>query len=158
VPEDCRRNSNTKCLICQKPIYRRPWQLKLNKNKAYCSSTCYGLSCRKEKPCIICGNLILAGANKKTCSRGCANKHRAGIRYKLSVPRKDNVRNYRSLKIRLMDARGKICEKCGYDKFEILQIHHKDSNRLNNELSNLELICPNCHFEKHFLEKSWFKN
>jgi HNH endonuclease len=158
MPEDYKRHPNTNCSICQKPVYKRPWQLKFNKNKAYCSPACYGLSCRKEKPCIICGKLILAGENKKTCSRICANKHRAGIKYKLNEPRKDKVKFYRSLKIRLMNTRGKVCEKCGYDKSEILQIHHKDSNRLNNEISNLELICPNCHFEKHYLEKSWLKN
>jgi len=22
----------------------------------------------------------------------------------------------------------------------------------------LELICPNCHFEEHYLEKSWLKD
>jgi predicted HNH restriction endonuclease len=26
-----------------------------------------------------------------------------------------------------------------------LEIHHKDGNNSNNELSNLEIICPNCH-------------
>jgi 5-methylcytosine-specific restriction endonuclease McrA len=26
-----------------------------------------------------------------------------------------------------------------------IELHHKDGNHLNNELSNLELLCPNCH-------------
>ena len=26
-----------------------------------------------------------------------------------------------------------------------LELHHKDGNHLNNELNNLELLCPNCH-------------
>ena len=26
-----------------------------------------------------------------------------------------------------------------------LQIHHKDGNRLNNEIENLQILCPNCH-------------
>ena len=26
-----------------------------------------------------------------------------------------------------------------------IELHHKDGNNLNNELSNLELLCPNCH-------------
>ena len=25
------------------------------------------------------------------------------------------------------------------------QLHHKDGNRENNILSNLEMLCPNCH-------------
>ena len=117
---------------------------------------CYGISCRKEKPCIICGKPILSGANKKTCSRSCANKHRAGIKYKLNRPR-DKVKSYQALKIRLLKVKGGNCERCGYNKYEILQVHHKDRNRFNNELDNLELICPNCHFEEHYLEKSWLK-
>jgi len=25
-------------------------------------------------------------------------------------------------------------------------------------MTNLELLCPNCHFEKHYFEKSWLKD
>jgi len=116
--------------------------------------TCYGFSCRKENPCLVCGKLILAGLNKKTCSRSCANKHRIGIQYKINRPR-DKVFSERALKIRLIKERGKRCERCGFDKFEILQTHHRDKNKNNNELYNLELICPNCHYEEHYLENSW---
>lgn len=27
-----------------------------------------------------------------------------------------------------------------------LELHHKDGNKNNNNLSNLELRCPNCHY------------
>src|SRR6185437_8034692 len=105
----------------------------------YCSVICYGLSCRNELPCVVCGKLVCAGLNKKTCSRVCANKNRAGIRY--TGPRKDRVVSQRSLKLRLMEVRGNICERCSYNKVEILQVHHKDRNRNNNNLDNLVLIC-----------------
>ncbi len=118
---------------------------------------CYGISCRKEAPCLVCGKPILAGLNKKTCSRSCANKHRQGIKYKLNSP-KDKVKTQGLIKIRLLKIRGKKCERCGFDKYEILEIHHKDKNRNNNNLDNLELICPNCHSEKHYLDKSWIGN
>ena len=26
-----------------------------------------------------------------------------------------------------------------------LEVHHLDGDRMNNELSNLQLLCPNCH-------------
>lgn len=26
-----------------------------------------------------------------------------------------------------------------------LELHHKDGNKNHNELSNYELLCPNCH-------------
>ena len=45
----------------------------------------------------------------------------------------------------LLRSKGK-CEKCG-ENFEsiIPNIHHKDGNARNNELTNLILLCPNCH-------------
>ena len=125
-----------------------------NNGRLFCGLACYGIANRKEKPCVICGKLILAGANKKTCSRGCANKNRAGIKYKIGSPR-DKVKDQRSVKLRLIAARGKKCERCGFSRIEILHVHHKDRNRTHNELDNLELICPNCHAEEHYLENSW---
>lgn len=45
--------------------------------------------------------------------------------------------------------RGKKCEKCHNTEWLgspiPLQIHHIDGDHLNNELSNLMLLCPNCH-------------
>lgn len=106
---------------------------------------------RKEHPCIICNTPILASAHKKTCSRGCANKHRAGIKYNIGRPR-DNVKNQRALKKRLSHQRGHTCERCTYDIYDILQVHHKNRDKNNNSLSNLELLCPNCHAEEHYLK------
>lgn len=49
----------------------------------------------------------------------------------------------------LINLRGQKCEQCGitqwFDKPINLEIHHIDGNRTNNELSNLLLLCPNCH-------------
>lgn len=141
---------------CGKAIYKRRSQVEKNNGRVFCSIVCYGRANRIEKPCVICGTLIRSGLNKKTCSRACANKHRAGIKYLLNRP-KDKVKHYQSLKIRLLTLRGRSCQRCGYNKYEILQVHHKDRNHSNNELSNLELICPNCHYEEHLLEKSWLR-
>ncbi len=158
MTEKHKRNPNTKCIVCAKPVYKRPLQIQENEGRVFCGQVCYGASCRKETPCVVCGKLILAGLHKKTCSRGCANTHRAGIKYKVySNPPKDKVKSQQALKTRLLKDRGTNCERCSYSKFEILQVHHKNKDRTNNELSNLELICPNCHYEEHLLEKSWLK-
>ena len=141
-------------MVCTKPIYRRPIEIKAG--RVFCNMVCYGISNRREIPCIVCGKLILSGLHKKTCSRSCANTNRAGIKYHIGSPR-DKVKSQQALKVRLLAARGKNCERCGYAKYEILQVHHKNRDRNNNELDNLELICPNCHYEEHFLEKSWLK-
>ena len=152
MKEVYKRNPNTQCSICRRKIYRRPTEIK--QGRVFCSRECFGKSNRKEKPCIICGTPILSSANKKTCGRSCANKNRAGIKYK-GRRLKDKVQTQRRLKVRLLGQRGGSCERCGYDKREILQVHHKDRDRSNNDLVNLELICPNCHCEEHYLEKSW---
>lgn len=150
------RKPNVACIICSKQIYKRPVEINRNNGHVFCSQVCYGIWWRKEKPCVVCGKPIRASANKKTCSRSCANKHRTGIKYKLNRPR-DKVKSQRRLKIGLLKQRGEVCERCGYNKTEILQVHHKDRDRLNSKLDNLELICPNCHYEEHYLEKSWLR-
>jgi hypothetical protein len=149
------RRPNTTCLICKVLIYRRTYDLKRNKdNHAFCSMICYGQFYKKERPCIICRTLIPGKFNKKTCSRSCSNKNRVGIKYKTGRL-KDKVVDLRALKLRLLNIRGNKCERCEYNKTEILHVHHKDKDRKNNDLGNLELICPNCHYEEHYLGKSW---
>lgn len=145
--EQYTRNPNTKCTVCGKPIYRRPGLL--SSSKPFCSQICYGQSCRKEIPCLTCGKPILRGLNKKTCSRSCSNIHRTGVKYKIGRPR-DKAKTIYLLKMRIVESRGGKCERCDYSRVEVLQIHHKDRNRQNNKLENLELICPNCHFEEHY--------
>ena len=147
-----KRNPNTKCLICDKLVYKRPAEIKRNLGRVFCGQVCYGISCRKEKPCTVCGILILASANKKTCSRKCANIHRTGIKYKINSPR-DKVKDQRSLKKRLLQQKGGVCERCSYGISKILEVHHTDRNKKNNILENLELLCPNCHSEEHHLKK-----
>lgn len=155
MSESYTRKPNVNCAVCNKSVYRRPIQLQASKGRAFCSMLCYGISSRKETPCAVCGIPILANKNAGTCSRSCANKYRVGIKYKLGRPSKDKVKSQRALKIRLIDQRGTKCERCGYKKVEILHVHHRDRNRNNNALENLELICPNCHYEEHYLENSW---
>lgn len=41
------------------------------------------------------------------------------------------------------------CEICGLTEWQgkpiVLQLHHIDGNHKNNNLSNLQILCPNCH-------------
>lgn len=49
----------------------------------------------------------------------------------------------------LIKLRGRKCENCGLEEWLgqpiNLEVHHIDSNRSNNSLENLQLLCPNCH-------------
>ena len=76
---------------------------------------------------------------------------RSGIKY-TGTARKDKVKTARLLKNRLVQERGDRCERCAYPNTHILVIHHKvqRSSGGTDDLSNLELICPNCHAEIHY--------
>jgi len=156
VSEQYKRHPNTKCTVCRKEIYKRPSVIQVNSGRVFCSITCYGIANRKEVSCIVCGKRMLSGLNKKTCSRACANQNRIGTKYHQNRPR-DKVITIRRIKIRLFEARGEECERCGYKRAAILQVHHKDRNHSNNELNNLEILCPNCHYEEHLHEDSQVK-
>jgi len=47
------------------------------------------------------------------------------------------------------------CIRCG-DLLEFPEFHHKDGNRSNNDASNCEALCPNCHAKKTRKRKKLF--
>lgn len=54
-----------------------------------------------------------------------------------------------NLKKHLIKLKGHECEKC-HNKLWLneqitLEVHHIDGNKTNNNLDNLQLLCPNCH-------------
>ena len=54
-----------------------------------------------------------------------------------------------SAKKQLLKVRGHQCEVCRKKRWQAsaipIELHHKDGDRTNNSLENLQLICPNCH-------------
>lgn len=54
-----------------------------------------------------------------------------------------------SLKKILLKTREHKCECCGLSDWLgeqiTLEVHHIDGDRCNNNMSNLQLLCPNCH-------------
>ena len=117
------------------------------KTAKYCSDPCrykamVGRGSVQYK-CQHCDKTFLSSpsTNRKYCSKACVNKaNKSVFKPKFSTVRK------------AMIARGMLtkCERCGFDAIpEILGVHHKDRNRKNNDLSNLEVLCPNCHSTEH---------
>ena len=63
------------------------------------------------------------------------------------------------LKIRLIETGYKEdrCEICGWnkkrlgEKYTPCELHHKNGDRTDHRLSNLQMLCPNCHsLEEHY--------
>jgi hypothetical protein len=38
-----------------------------------------------------------------------------------------------------------LCAHCGFGIKDVLEVAHIDCSRANNEVSNLIILCPNCH-------------
>lgn len=50
--------------------------------------------------------------------------------------------NYRKLAFKAYDP---VCAYCGFGIPAVLEVAHIDCDRSNNEVSNLVILCPNCH-------------
>jgi len=50
--------------------------------------------------------------------------------------------NYRTLAFEQYDP---VCAHCGFGIPSVLEVAHIDRDRHNNDVSNLVILCPNCH-------------
>jgi len=112
------------------------------KHKDFCSQ-----SCRLNIHCELCG-IPIYGRNRingrpiRFCSRECAGLHGSLHR----VQKKYKILGYLATLQRL----GIIaCEECRQTDILTLNVHHKDHNRSNNIMSNLQTLCASCHVKKH---------
>lgn len=115
------KKSNVTCANCSKEFYKSASKLKKSKSGLF------------------------------FCSRACKDSAQRldGLK-ELHLPHYGNGKSsYRIIAFRLLPNK---CSTCGYDKHpEVLQVHHKDRNRENNSIENLEILCPTCHEVEHFL-------
>lgn len=63
--------------------------------------------------------------------------------------------NYRfKLKLIKSGVKENKCEKCGINSWNnkplLCELHHIDGNNQNNDLNNLQILCPNCHAQTDF--------
>jgi len=158
-----RRAKEAKCGFCESLFLTR-----INSSSKFCSRQCSGKSkiSRVELKCYECGTLFertLYSANNSSkhnfhfCSRKCkdAAQSLSGSCLEIRPTHYGNglgIYSYREL---AFDNFKHECSKCGYSRFKsVLQVHHKDKNRHNNTLENLEVLCPTCHMETHYLDNS----
>ena len=123
---------------------------------------CIALHERLVLVCAYCGKKFTRAPSKMNNSKSglyfCCREHkdmaqRLDSGKQFSEMRPDHYSNveekigsintYREMAMREYDHR---CSICGWSEDDdILQVHHIDENRQNNALSNLIVLCPNCH-------------
>lgn len=84
----------------------------------------------------------------KYCCLRCSSDHRFNERYEAWVNGTIETHN-RWLSKALTKLHGYACSECKISEWNgkpiVLEVEHKDGNSENNCISNLCLVCPNCH-------------
>lgn len=139
-----RKNKIDSCIRCGKEFSHYSYD-----NQQYCSKECYYTKDKVECECLTCGKKTLKPKSivdrneDNYCSRECYN-----LRRKEDLKRlKRHTKYYDELLEKSKCA-------CGVEETYLLQIHHKDGNNTNNDESNLEVVCANCHVKRHLKKRN----
>ncbi len=131
-----------------------------------CSSSYHQAIKPKPEPnvfCALCQTPFYLNNSKQKNSRSglffCTRDHKdlaqriGGIEAIMPPHYSDGMFiNYRKL---AFESLPNECAVCGWDEcLEVLEVNHKDLNRSNNNVENLEILCPTHHQVFHFLDKS----
>ena len=154
-----RRATEVNCEYCKKLFvtFTAP-----SRRSRFCSSACSNgrfvnrikfncAQCKKEfekKPSTQSNSK----SGLRFCSKACKCKAQrlGGIEAIQPDHYGDGKWSYRARALQLLP---NCCNRCGYNKYiEVLEVHHKDSNRANNQIDNLEIVCANCHRETHLVK------
>ena len=107
-----------------------------------------------NKICEYCGEEHDGSyGSGRFCSKKCQSRYCSVTRITLDKLNSGQCPDCSSIKIKNFLLRNNIkqniCEQCGISEWHgkelIIQLHHIDGNRRNNCLSNLIMLCPNCH-------------
>jgi hypothetical protein len=150
------------CTVCGKQFsYHAYISAEKKQPRKTCSKTCQysivskALYNRVKRQCKWCKKpySTIACQNKTFCSRECQiqfMKSLTGDKNPAWKPINEKA-SYRTLKTtirkRLITSET-TCYDCG-KKSLLFEIHHVDKNRKNNNLSNLVVLCLDCHANRH---------
>lgn len=97
------------------------------------------------KSCEWCGKDT---NNYKFCSYHCSNEAKKKSKLDEWLVHGLPVKYY-IIKKHLAEVHGYKCSVCEISEWNskpiVLELEHKDGNSQNNDISNVALICPNCH-------------
>ncbi len=78
------------------------------------------------------------------------------LRNAQAIKRKGRIRRHVLKKFLDLNFVAYKCNRCSLEKWQNkrikLDIHHRDGDKENNVIENLEYLCPNCHAVEHYIE------
>lgn len=139
-------------------------------NDRYCSRSCAATVNNARQPkrksatprvvprgvCRVCGKSTHS-LSRQYCSSECLSMSKRPQWYsdwldgQFNPTRPSGAHPAQRLRQDLLRIRGAKCEQCGWDKLNPvtkqspIEMDHIDGDRSNNFISNLRLLCPNCH-------------
>jgi hypothetical protein len=150
------------CEFCGRSFsrYTKPCIKKKNK-RIYCSRKCFSNAQRKDvfTVCAYCGKEIVIKPSRikefNFCNRKCkeaAQSLKSGEKFLGMIPSHystgtNSINTYRE---NALGFYGEKCRICGYAVSSCLEVHHKDCNRNNNRIENLDVLCPTHHKEYQY--------
>ena len=99
--------------------------------------------------CLNCGVLCKSSRQKlnKYCSNACQRESQRHETYQRLL--KGELKDRSVIRRILIWKNGHCCARCGFAEWQgqpiPLELEHKDGDASNNDPSNLEVLCPNCH-------------
>jgi hypothetical protein len=125
--------------------------------RKHCSKSCSSLARVRQidLTCEVCGrtftrtpsDLKLSKSGLFFCSRACKDQAQSLGGLSAIQPshygKGNGAHDYRERAMRYYGAK---CQSCGYDQdHRMLDVDHIDDDRLNNNISNLQVLCVWCH-------------
>jgi hypothetical protein len=163
------KTESKNCLQCQNIFHVELREIKRGNGK-FCCRTCARKwnAAQRPKPqpnvsCALCQTKFYLNDSKKNNSRSglyfCCRAHKDSAQRLGGITdimpahygTGEGKHDYRE---KALANKPMQCERCGYNAHKAaIVVHHRDRNRSNNELSNLEVLCANCHAIEHHGEK-----
>ena len=153
---------NCECLLCGKPVHKKPSQLKKYKF-FFCDKECQkqykiNKANRIELECAFCGKTIYKRRRQMKngmtgnyfCDVLCKNRYLAKNRRWRNGWEDGNPQSHQGRKKVIIKLAANKCQACGFNEdVKLLDVHHYDKNYHNNAWSNLRCLCVMCHAKHH---------
>lgn len=132
------------CQLCHSELTAEQQRL----GNLYCGSSCAAkVNNRNRGTKLFCHNchqeLDRSKSQKKFCSHSCQHAYYLDLKIKSGNA---TERTFRKYLLKTRELRCSVCQRVRWCRKPIpLEMDHIDGNSSNNDLSNLRLVCPNCH-------------